>query len=268
MPMRRSPQHRIILISMLAAAGCTAFAVGAESSHGAGAATPIDARAVSHARQMPERPALRSSSAVPGTRIVRAPEGDAPFIAPVELADTNEFQPGALLGVWLNDRSKDLRTLTSEPSLGTAVVRGDFFRYTSVLSDANLRGFWGQPLALKWSAILQINQQGEHVFLSELSQERNRGAIYIRTLVMLNDETLFEEDMRDFLTHTILRRGSRTLTLAPGKYRLEVWLAVHNVLNLPGSTQLGTFVSMREPGLSAAVPLPASRISHPVPPRG
>jgi hypothetical protein len=210
---------------------------------------------------VPGRAELRAESPRSGTGAVVAPKANVPFIAPIE-PDTNEFRPGAILDVWLNDRTRDPRAITSEPSLGRAVVQGDFFRYNSVNLDPELRRFWGQPLLLKWSAILEITEEGEHVFVSELSKERATGAMTVRTLVRLNDETLFEKDVRISLTNPILERGSRALRLSPGRYRLDVWLAVQNVRDVPPSTQLGTYLSIRSPSLSAAVPVQPSRISH------
>lgn len=143
-----------------------------------------------------------------------------------------------------------------------AVVQGDFFRYTSVNSDPDLRTFWGQRLLLKWTAILEIPDSGVHVFVSELSKERDNGAMRVRTLVRLNDETVFERDVRVFMVNTIHEVGSRSLTLDKGRYKLEVWLAVRNGLDLPPSTQLGTYLKIRAPGDLTARPLQSSRIWH------
>src|ERR1700741_1155674 len=205
-----SALHGIIVISMLAAAG--AFAAGAEPSHGAGAAA--------------WGPGTEAAGAGP----VLAPEADAPFVAP---ADTVRFSPGALLDVWMNDDRRDLRAITSERSLGTAVMQGDFFRYTSINADADLRGYWGQHLVLKWSAYLEVAEPGLHVFVSELSKERNRGAIRVRTLVRVNEVTVFERQVREFGSNQIFEVASYPLPLARGYHRLEVWLSVSNGLSLP-----------------------------------
>src|ERR1700741_2175138 len=196
-----SALHGIIVISMLAAAG--AFAAGAEPSHGAGAAA--------------WGPGAEAGGARPG-------------VAP---ADTVRFSPGALLDVWMNDDRRDLRAITSERSLGTAVMQGDFFRYTSINADADLRGYWGQHLVLKWSAYLEVAEPGLHVFVSELSKERNRGAIRVRTLVRVNEVTVFERQVREFGSNQIFEVASYPLPLARGYHRLEVWLSVSNGLSLP-----------------------------------
>jgi hypothetical protein len=191
----------------------------------------------------------------------RAPESDAPFIAPIAAVDTAELAHGALLDVWLNDGNADLRTVSGERSLGTAVVRGDFFRYNAVNSDPDLRGFWGRPLLLKWSALLEIPDRGAHVFVSELSKDRSYGAMDVETMVRVNDETVFEKEVKVFGSNTISEMGSRVLTLAPGFYRLEVWLAASGRA-LPPDTQLGTFLKIRAPGMMTAEPLQSSRVWH------
>lgn len=174
MTMRRNLLHGIIFTSLLAASGCGSFAAGGDPLHGArGAAWDLDAGA----RPVPGRAGLRAEPvAVPGIGMGHGPEAGARFIAPAETIDSVDLRPGALLDVWLNDEDADLRTLSGERSLGTAVVRGDFFRYNTVNSDPDLRGFWGRPLLLKWSAILEITERGAHVFVSELSKEASYGA--------------------------------------------------------------------------------------------
>jgi hypothetical protein len=248
--MRKSTLHGIILSSMLAATGCGAFAARTEPSHNAGgSAWDLDAGAATGVR-----PAM-----------AQAPEADALFIAPLRLSDTINLAPGALLDVWLNDPRKDLRTLSRERSMGAAVVRGDFFRYNSISLDPDLRGYWGQPLLLKWSAILEITEPGVHVFESELSKERGWGAMVVRTLVTLNQETLFDKEVRVFGSNQIFEMGSRTLSLAPGRYTLEVWLAAENRLRLPPETRLGTFLKIRAPSLRTGQPIQSSQLWHVVP---
>jgi hypothetical protein len=264
MTMRRSPLHGILFCSMLAATGCSAFAAGPDPSHSVrAAASGLGADGAAHARPVLARARLRTrSAALPGIGTARAPGTDAPFLAPAEGADTMDLVPGALLDVWLNDRRRDVRTLSSERSLGTAVVQGDFFRYNTVNSDPDLRGFWGQPLLLKWSAILEIPEGGPHVFESELSKERGGGAMELRTLVRVNDETVFEREIRVFGGNQISQVGSRVLPLTPGFYRLEVWLSAKNGLALSPSTRLGTFLRIRAPGRMTAEPVQSSRIWH------
>lgn len=268
MTIHRFPHHGLILTFILAATGCSAFAAAADLSHSAReAAWSLEADAAASARPMRGRAEFRAGSAtLSGIGNGHAPEADAPFIAPAEPAGTQDIARGAVLDVWLNDRRRDLRALTSEPSLGSAIVQGDFFRYTSVNSHPDLRGFWGQPLLLKWSALLEITAQGPHVFVSNLSKERGWGAMTVRTLVRLNEETLFEKEVRVFGSNEISEVNSRALTLAPGFYNLEVWLAAENALALPPGTQLGTFITMREPGVMTGEPLPPSRIWYRVRP--
>jgi hypothetical protein len=264
MTMRRSSLYGIIFTSMLAATAFSAFGAGADLGQGArGAARGLHAGAPAGARPVLGRAELRAgSAALPGIGLARAPGTDAPFIAPADPADTVDLVPGALLDVWLNDRERDPRAVTTERSLGTAVVRGDFFRYNTVNFDSDLRSFWGQPLLLKWSALLDIPEGGQHVFVSELSKERGFGAMVVRTMVRLNEETLFEKQVRVFGGNKIDEVGSRDLALAPGYYRLEVWLAVENSLALPPATQLGTFLKIRAPGEMTPTPVQSSRIWH------
>jgi hypothetical protein len=254
--MLRSLLHGTLLTTLLAAAGCGSFAAGAGLSHDGAAGRGLDAGA----RPLMERVGLGAESdARPEPGIARGPDADALSIAPMAPVDTAELAHGALLDVWLNDRARDLRDLTNERSLGTAVVRGDFFRYNTVNSDPDLRHLWGQALVLKWSALLEITDRGAHVFVSELSKERSTGAYEIRTLVRVNDETVFEKGVRVNLSNTISEVDSRVLTLAPGFYRLEVWLAASG-RTLNASTQLGTYLKIRAPGISAAEPLDPSRV--------
>lgn len=258
MKTHRSSLHATLFTLLLTASGCGAFAAGSVPSDGAGAAAwRMDAGtgAGDEAGFRMAPPILR------GNGSGRAAKADAPFIRPLPQADT-VLEPGALLDVWMNDRRRDLRTITSERSLGTAVARGDFFRYSSVNSDPDLRGFWGQQLVLKWSALLEIKEQGQHVFVSELSRERTYGALSVRTLVRLNEETLFEKEVREFGHNQISEVGTRVLTLSPGFYRLEVWLAVQNARDLAPATQLGTYIRVREPGVMTAELLPLSRLWH------
>lgn len=255
MTTHRSTLPVILLTSMLAASGCGAFAGGADPSRSAPeAAWGYHA----DARPAPGRARLQAgTAAVPGTGVRHAPAGGTAVVtAVVTAAETaDSIAPGAVLDVWLNDPAVDLRTLSSGTSLGNAVVRGDFFRYASVNSDPGLRGYWGRPLLLKWSALLRITEHGKHVFVTELSKERRNGAIAVRTLVRLNGETLFEEEVRKFGVNEISETGSRELVLAPGRYELEVLLAVRNVLALPPSTQLGTYLRMRAPSDRTPVPV-------------
>jgi|GEM_PF-3346942 len=259
MKMRRSSLYGALFACMLAAAGCSAFA-GAEPSRGArGAAWRLHA----DARPVLGRAGLRAgSAAASGTGVRSAAKAEAPFIAPAEPQDTIVLAPGALLDVWLNDGKTDLRAATSERSLGSAVVRGDFFRYNAVNFDPDLRGFWGQPLLLKWSAFLEITERGPYVFESELSKERGWGAMEVRTLVRVDDQTVFEEEVKVFGSNRIFKTGSRSLTLAPGSHRLEVWLAAENRMALPPATQLGTFLKIRAPGVMTAEPLQPSQVWH------
>jgi len=256
----RSSIHPFILVSMLVAVGCATPGAGARSSHAAWTVPPdghADALFRVRPAAVPVALPAGSATAAHGGGIARMAE--AKLVAPIAVADT--FVPGAVLDVWLNDRGIDLQTLTSGPSLGQAVVQGDYFRYSSVLSAANLRGSWGQPLVLKWSAYLQITKDGDHVFVSELAErQRTDGALWVRTLVKLNGETLFEESAHLLLSHNLQESSMRSLRLRPGQYRLEVWLAVYST-KAP-SPQLGTYLSMREPGLASAVPIEAWRITH------
>ncbi|HEU4882980.1 MAG TPA: hypothetical protein VFT45_12055 [Longimicrobium sp.] len=255
--MRRALLHVTVFTSLLAAAGCGSFAAGADLSHD-GPAWGLDAGA----RPVLERVGPRvEPGALPGTGIARGPAEDALFIAPLASVDTAELAHGALLDVWLNDRRRDIRELTNERSLGTMVARGDFFRYNTVNSDPDLRGLWGQGLLLKWSALLEITERGPHVFMSELAKERSTGAYEFRTLVRVNDETVFERGVRVNLTNTVSELDSRVLTLAPGFYRLEVWLAASG-RPLDSSTQLGTYLKIRAPGVMTAEPLQSSRVWH------
>lgn len=254
MKIRRFPPHFIVFTSMLAAAGCSAFAAGADPSRGvpeaawdrdAGANVGVDP-VLDHAELRAESTGLRD---------------------PAEPADTIRYAPGALLDVWLHDKARDLRSQTSERSLGTAVVRGDFFRYTTVNFDPDLRGLWGQPLLLKWSAFLEVPEaeKGVHVFVSELTKERYNGAMRVRTMVRINEQTVFERDLRVFLTNSIFETQSRPIALPPGFHKLEVLLAVDNQLDLPPATQLGTYLKIRPPGQMTAAPLDPSRVWHRVP---
>lgn len=246
---------------ILVAAGCSTFA--AESAPSLSGQAEV-ARVAADARPAPGRGELRAESAGSSEGgWERASEAGAPFIAPLERADTLELAPGAVLEVWLSDRGRDLRTITSERALGTAVVRGDFFRYTSVNADPDLRGFWGQPLLLRWSALLEITEQGSHVFALELSRERGGRAMQVRTLVRLNEETVFERQVRvTGLGNSISESGSHVALLAPGFYKLEVWLALDTRSALPPSSQLGTFIRLREPSAMTPAPLPSSRLWH------
>jgi hypothetical protein len=256
MKMRRFSVHAAPFTMMLVAAGCSTFA--AESDPSPSVREEV-ASVAADARPAPGRGGLRAESA--GSR-----EGGwarAPFIAPLERADTLELAPGAVLEVWLSDRGRDLRTIASERALGTAVVHGDFFRYTSVNADPDLRGFWGQPLLLRWSAILEITERGQHVFALELSKERGNRAMQVRTLVRLNEETVFERQVRvTGLGNSISEPGSHVAVLAPGFYRLEVWLSLDTRSDLPPSSQLGTFIRLREPSAMTPAPLPSSRLWH------
>jgi hypothetical protein len=247
MTMRRNLLHGILFTSLFAVSGCGSFASGGNSLDGVWG---VDDGA---------HPAAELAAPA-GIVMGHGTETGARFIAPAGPVDTVDLARGALLDVWLNDGESDLRTVTSERSLGTAVVRGDFFRYNTVNSDPDLRGFWGQPLVLKWSALLEIPEGGAHVFESALSKERGWGAMEVRTLVRVNEETVFEEDVRVFGSNQISRAGSRVLTLAPGFHKLEVWLAVENRLELPAATQLGTFLKIRAPGIRTAEPV--SRVWH------
>lgn len=254
MTMRRSLPHGILFTSLLAAAGCGAFAAGAETSPGATWFSEAGASPLLERVGLAAEPNALRETGIDGVL-----DADAPFIAPILSVDTAEIAHGALLDVWLNDRARDIRDLTNERSLGTAVVRGDFFRYNTVNSNADLRHLWGQPLVLKWSALLEITDRGPHVFMSELSKERSTGAYEVRTLVRVNDETVFEKGVRVNLTNTISEVDSHVLTLAPGFYRLEVWLAASGRALNP-STQLGTYLKIRAPGISAPAALDPSRV--------
>lgn len=177
-------------------------------------------------------------------------------------ADAQDLAPGAVLDVWLNDPHMDMLTLSSVRSLGNAVVRGDFFRYTSVNSDPDLRAFWGQPLLLKWSALLEIKTGGPHVFAAELLRERGPGALFVRTMVRVDGETVFEKDLRVLLGAPISETGSRELSLAPGFHRLEVWLAARNPMGFSPSTQLGTYLKIRGPNDMTLAPVQLSQLWH------
>jgi hypothetical protein len=255
MSIRRAFLPGILTASILAAAGCGALAPGVEPS-------PSAAEAAGPA---PDRAAVRAE---PGrlTDIVAGRPGEPLSVAAAGSADTADLRPGALLDVWLNDRQVALRTLTNEPSLGTAVVRGDFFRYNAVNADAALRDFWGQELVLRWSAFLEVPERGAHVFVSELSKERGYGAMGVRTLVRLNDVTLFEEELRVHGYHRISETGSHVMTLEPGFHRLEVWLAASG-RTPPPATLLGTYLKIRAPGAMTAEPVRPPRIWHRVRPR-
>lgn len=237
-------------VALLAVVGCGGIAAAAASSPDAGAAV---------ADRIASTPAVQARlDDTQGLAASSVPGGEA-LVIPAAVTDT--FYPGAALDVWLNDRRVDLQTLTSGPSLGQAVVQGDYFRYSSVLGAANLRSHWGQPLVLKWSAYLQISKEGDHVFGFELAErQRTEGALWVRTLVKLNGETLFEESEHLLLSHNLLKSGQQTRRLRPGPHRLEVWLAVQST-KAP-SPQLGTYISMREPGLASVVPLEAVRLTH------
>ncbi|HET7229653.1 MAG TPA: hypothetical protein VFJ16_06615 [Longimicrobium sp.] len=260
--MRHSPLHGIIFTSMLAATGCGTFAAKADPLHGPSGAAWGLSDVAAGARPVFGRTEFRVESDLPGTRIGRAPGADAPITAPAEPADTTNLEPGALLDVWLSDRNVDIRTITTERSLGTAVVQGDFFRYNVVNSDPDLRGFWGQPLLLKWSALLEIPDRGAHVFAAELSRERGGRAIQVRTMVRVDEETVFEKQVRVFLGNPIFETSSRVLTLAPGYHRLEVWLAVDTRQAVLPASQLGIVLKIRPPGQMTAEPVQPSRIWH------
>lgn len=250
-----SPRHRILLITLLAAVGCGGLAAGTAAS--------ADADGMSSVRPAPSAMQSRDDAF---HRLADADvrNGDVPIIPPLAAADTN-LVPGMLLDVWPYDREvkeMGLRVATEGPSLGIAVRNGDFFRYNSINSDPNLRSQWGEPRLLRWSGILQITEAGDHVFSLEFSKERGWGALEAQTLVMLNGETLYEDDVRVFGSNAFRRSGSRMLPLRPGPYRLEVWLAVKNQLPLEPSTRLGTYLSIRPPSKRVAEPLQASQVWH------
>src|SRR5688500_17789273 len=103
MTMRHFPLHSIIVTSMLAAAGCGAFAAGADQSQPRReAGWGLDAATAAGARLLPGGTEFQAESTALWS-IGIAPKWDAPFIVPAERVDTADLAPGALLDVWLND---------------------------------------------------------------------------------------------------------------------------------------------------------------------
>lgn len=223
-------------VVLLAVAGCTFPAVDPS----AGAAPAADAPLAS-----------------------RAAPADAPSLSPVSRPDTIEMAPGAVLDLWLSEGGEvDFRALNTRSSVANTVVRGDFFRYATIGSDPGLRGFWNQPIVLRWTAWFEATEAGPHVFVAELSKERTFGAMRVSTLVRVNEETILEKRVRVFGSNSITEAGSRMVNLARGHHRMEIWLAVENTLALPPSINLGTFVKVRAPDMMGLEPLPLSRVWH------
>ncbi|HEU4454261.1 MAG TPA: hypothetical protein VFR81_14430 [Longimicrobium sp.] len=238
--------HAAICTLVLATAGCGTLAAGP-------ARPDAPARGMRAEHRVSARP----------VRVEPLPVGPARFsdVEVVEPGFQQNLARGAVLDVWLNNRDGDLATLTGERSLGTTVVQGDYFRYNKVNADPDLRSYWGQPLLLKWSALLEITERGPHVFVSELSKEKGVRPFSARTLVKLNGETLFEREAQEH-AYPISVVESKVVSLERGFHRLEVWLAADFNRAPASTTQLGTYVKMRAPSDRTPQLLPSSRIWH------
>jgi len=260
MTMRRSTFSAAICTLVLATAGCGTLVAGPGQTDVSAWMFNAQPRAWARPAHMAGFPSDQAVAS--GTEPVWGAE--APFVAPLAFVPMQNRARGAVLDVWLNNREGDLRTLTSERSLGTAVVQGDYFRYNKVNSIADLRAFWGKPMVLKWTALYQVMERGPHVFLFELSKERAGRAISAQTMVVLNEEIVFQKQARTYGSGSISEVDSHVVTLAPGFYRLEVWLAATHQPNRnpPVDTQLGTYIKVRVPSDQTPQPLPSARIWH------
>jgi hypothetical protein len=248
MTMRRSTFRAAICTFVLATAGCGTLVPGPGQADAPGWSFGAGARVPAQAPRFTGGPAESSSA----TR---------EFVGPIQSGAQQNLARGAVLDVWLNNRDGDLATLTSERSLGTVVVQGDYFRYNKVNADSDLRSYWGQPLLLKWSALLEITERGQHVFVSEMSKEKGVRPFSIRSLVKLNGETLFEREAQEHAV-PISVVESKVVSLEKGYHRLEVWLAADFNQAPVSTTQLGTYVKMRAPSDRTPQLLPSSRIWH------
>lgn len=185
-------------------------------------------------------------------------------LAPAESGTVTNLEQGAVLDLWLNSREGDLKALTIDRSVGSMIATSDFFRYNHINSDPDLRGYWGQPLLLKWSALLEITESGAHVFSFEMKRQQEPNRLNgPRTLVTLNGETVFQAQ-KNYAYNEFSEMGSAVLSLSPGFYRLEVWLAA-GTPNVVPSTDFGTYIKVREPSSMTPQPLQFSRIWHRAP---
>lgn len=186
---------------------------------------------------------------------------------PAAQTDTINIERGAILDVWLNNREGDLKILTNTRSIGSAIVTGDLFRYNQVTTDPDLREFWGKPLLLKWSGLLEITEAGTYVFVFDLSKTASGhccSSMDVQTLISLDDQSVFNIADTEGVTRTFSHTDSRELSLAKGFHKLEVWLAVGDDggWNLPADTDLGAFIKIRSPRSMTAEPLNASQVWH------
>ncbi|MBB4637847.1 hypothetical protein [Longimicrobium terrae] len=208
-----------------------------------------------------ENPATSSQpAAVP----VAGASSNVVVLAPAEPGTVTDLEQGAVLDLWLNNREGDLKALTIDRSVGSMIATSDFFRYNHINSDQDLRGYWGRPLLMKWSALLEITESGAHVFSFELKRQQDPNRLDgSRTLVTLNGETVFQAQ-KEYAYDEFSEMGSAVLSLSPGFYRLEVWLAAGTPHVVP-STDLGTYIKVREPSSMTPQPLQSSRIWHRAP---